>query len=78
MKKPNEIMMERQHSLYLKMICQKMNNWDVTSGDEILRMGHQLFGTKFHGVYAQDTVPPMTKACYFIFNTDIHTNKGIH
>jgi hypothetical protein len=70
--------MEEIFQKYTQQVCRMMNNWGTTSSDELTKMGHHLFGHKYKGTYAQDTVPHMHEDCYFIINTDTKREKGTH
>ena len=63
----------------LKDIITHMGKDNTTYEGELKRMGNTLFGNKFHGVYAANEIPVITKMKpYCIANLDERGESGSH
>ena len=64
---------------FLGAIEKAMKHDQTTSNVELERMGRQLFGKKFHGVFASDGFPALTsRRPYAIVNTKTAASGGEH
>lgn len=67
---------------YTRQICKILNNNKETLGSELLKISRKIFGNKFVGIFSVDKIPLKkilsTNNSYFIYNTDLAGNKGIH
>jgi hypothetical protein len=50
----------------------------TTYDDTLTKVGKQLFGPKFRGVYSYDLLPPLTNGQSAIINVDKSTLPGSH
>jgi hypothetical protein len=67
---------EKAFRIYKKKIIAVMGR-NATSDVQLSNMGVKLFGKKFIGVFAQDTIP-LGKTGMLIANTDLSNEPGTH
>jgi hypothetical protein len=72
----------KAENIYLKdlKIIENQIGSGMTYGGQLEKLGKQLFGNKFKGVYAADEVKDLKRIDngYFIFNTDNKDEEGQH
>ncbi len=70
---------EKIYNKILKMVVEPLTGIKTTYSDELNRISKLVLGSEFHGVYASDMIPDLTKdKPYAILNLDKTGLPGSH
>ncbi len=71
---------EKYESIYNKILIQitKNHGKGETYGNFLKKVGQQMFGNKFVGVYPSNRIPKLKSKSYCIVNLDKSHHKGSH